>query len=63
MTFRSKFECDGSGCCNEHELQPTEPADDEMLPDTWSIDMDNGFHYCPSCKKKLIANGELESDV
>ena len=63
MTLKSKFECDGRGCFNEHELELTESCDDEMLPGTWSIDVENGFHYCPDCKKKIIASGEIESEA
>lgn len=63
MTIRAKFECDGRGCFNEHEIGPTEPVDTEMMPDTWSWDSINDYHYCPSCKKKMIENGELEEYV
>ncbi len=61
MTLKAKFECDGNDCSSEHELRQTEPYDHEMLPDSWSFDGVNEFHYCPSCVKKMIANGESEA--
>jgi hypothetical protein len=62
MTLTAKFECDGNDCFNEHELSTCEPYDHEMLPDSWSFDEVNEFHYCPYCVKKMIENGELEPE-
>ena len=61
MALTAKFECDGRGCLNGHELSPAEPYDYEMLPDGWSHDIDNDFCYCHFCVEKMTASGELEA--
>lgn len=59
MGIKVLIECDGSGCDTTAEFQHDE-FDVGDLPDiNWSFDADNWFYYCPSCVKKMIANGEL----
>jgi len=59
MTLKAKFECDENGCFNEVDIAVYEPYDNESLPDDWSHDETNDFHYCPNCIKKMIKSGEL----
>lgn len=61
MGLIARFECDGNGCHNGHELSPAEPYDFESIPDEWSFDEINEFCYCPWCVEKMVASGELEA--
>ncbi len=54
--------CDGRTCCNEREFYENDPYETTILDSGWTIDVLNESHYCPTCKKKMIANGELEDD-
>jgi hypothetical protein len=56
--FKAQLECDGLGCCNEYDLDISHPDDAMMKVEEaerkgWLIDYDDGFCYCPKCKKVI----------
>ncbi len=58
MTVFIKVHCDGNGCCNEREFYENDPYEEALISAGWTINYEDEFHYCPSCKKKMIENGE-----
>ena len=61
MTEKTVISCDGGNCDSgsEHEHYGGDFMICDITDIGWSYDADNEFHYCPSCVKKMIANGEL----
>ena len=60
MAAKVVIECDGRSCFNEREFQFGSFNEGDLPDINWSYDADNEFYYCPSCVKKMIANGEMK---
>ena len=64
MTFKSKIECDASGCFNERDLDCCHPADAEIeiehRPNGWLCIFNN--HYCPSHARQAADEVGVEYD-
>lgn len=62
MSITVTVRCDALNCFTEREFSEDENYENSLLTAGWFFNYEDGFHYCPSCKKKMIELGELENE-